>query len=306
MKRVLSLLLALIMVLGCAVSAFAADDEIEQQMSDNYYEETETGGRIEAKYTAMGKYKTSYKNVTIDDERIGSYEIFYPTKLKSSTKKWPVIIFVNGTGIKSETIRPLMKHMASWGFIVLGNQDEGSADGVSSNKTVNYILKKNKNKKSVFYGKVDTTKFGITGHSQGGTGTIKTVTEQPNGKIFKSMFTASATTPGLSKILEWEYDVSGIKIPWMMVGGTGAIDANIISTPSGMKENYDGVSGNGLTVMARRKDTEHGYMLYKPDGYMTAWFMYTLNGDKTAKKAFLGSKPELKNNDIWQDVAIKK
>ena len=38
----------------------------------------------------------------------------------------------------------------------------------------------------------------------------------------------------------------------------------------------------------RRIGAEHGQMLYIADGYVTAWFMWQLQGDEEASKAFIG------------------
>ena len=53
--------------------------------------------------------------------------------------------------------------------------------------------------------------------------------------------------------------------------------------------------------MMRRKECDHGQMLYFADGYVTAWFMWLLQNDKEAAKAFVGEKPELLTNPLYQD-----
>ena len=53
--------------------------------------------------------------------------------------------------------------------------------------------------------------------------------------------------------------------------------------------------------MARRKDIGHGEMLYYGDGYVTAWFMWLLQGDEEAKSAFAGEHPEFMANQMYQD-----
>ena len=57
-----------------------------------------------------------------------------------------------------------------------------------------------------------------------------------------------------------------------------------------------------MKVLARRTDTGHGDMLPYADGYMTAWFMYHLQGDETAGTVFLGDNAEILNNANWQDI----
>ena len=51
-------------------------------------------------------------------------------------------------------------------------------------------------------------------------------------------------------------------------------------------------------VMAVRKGAAHGDMLYSADGYVTAWFMWLLQGDSEAAKVFIGDSPELLSNTI--------
>lgn len=53
--------------------------------------------------------------------------------------------------------------------------------------------------------------------------------------------------------------------------------------------------------MARRKDADHGDMLYFADGYVTAWFMWQLQGDSEAAKAFVGDNAEILSNELYQD-----
>ena len=56
--------------------------------------------------------------------------------------------------------------------------------------------------------------------------------------------------------------------------------------------------------MARRTSVGHGQMLYTADGYVTAWFMWHLQGDENAARAFAGNEPELLANELYQDQEI--
>ena len=49
----------------------------------------------------------------------------------------------------------------------------------------------------------------------------------------------------------------------------------------------------------RRKDTAHGQVLYSPDGYVIAWFMWQLKGDTHAAAAFTGDHPEIETNTLY-------
>ena len=55
----------------------------------------------------------------------------------------------------------------------------------------------------------------------------------------------------------------------------------------------------------RRKDTPHNEVLYRPDGYVTAWFMWQLQEDEEAADAFTGDNPEIAENPMYQDQRIE-
>ena len=59
-----------------------------------------------------------------------------------------------------------------------------------------------------------------------------------------------------------------------------------------------------IKAMARRVGADHGKMLYSGNGYANAWFMWHLQGDTDAAKAFTGENPELLTNPLYQDQKI--
>ena len=234
-------------------------------------------------------------------------EIWYPSEMKDSNAKYPLVIMANRTGIKASAYTEVFRHLASWGFIIAGNEDENSRSGASSEATLEYVLQLNSESGSIFSGKIDTENIGIAGHSQGGVGAINAVAEQPSGYKYKAIWTASAPTYQISvDLLKASYDVSSIKIPYFMVAGTLQIDAGN-GTDSGiaplwsLQEKYNAITADIPKVLARRKDTDHGDMLPYADGYMTAWFMYWLKDDKQAD-FFSGDNAEILTNALWQDV----
>ena len=48
----------------------------------------------------------------------------------------------------------------------------------------------------------------------------------------------------------------------------------------------------------------HDDMMYSAGGYIMAWFMWQLQGDEYAAKAFIGDSPELMSNQLYQDQRI--
>ncbi len=66
-----------------------------------------------------------------------------------------------------------LKHLASWGFIVVGNTDKNTGLGYSAEWGLELMDKLAADRKSVFFQKIDEENLGIGGHSQGGVGAVK-------------------------------------------------------------------------------------------------------------------------------------
>lgn len=277
----------------------------------HYWRFASPAGKIETKYTALGPHAAELLELDAADDMCVKYTVYYPSD-GNHGETYPLIVMVNGTGIKASSYQEVLKHLASWGFIVFGNEDENSWSGASTAKTLDDALAQNENADSPLYKRIDTEHIGVGGHSQGGVGTINAVTAQDNGNLYKAMWTASTTFHDLSVLLQWPYDVSKVTIPYMMVAGTKASDAGDgkdnagIAPLSSLNENFDAISGEVPKVMAREKNMDHGDMLRYADGYMVAWFMYWLQNDEEAGTAFFGENAEILTNPNWQDVRVSQ
>ena len=271
-----------------------------QMAPDNYTTEVKTGGEIEAKYLASGSFEV--KSVEIeypDDADIKTISIFYPAELENKDAKYPVVLFVNGTGVGVSRYKPVFEHLASWGFIAIGNEDPSSWKGEKADATLAYLLKENENKDSMFFGKVDLENIGVIGHSQGGVGVYNTINATEHNDIYKCAVTLSPTEEETAAGIKIPYDPAKTTIPIFMLCGTN----NDVISPENMQKSYAKVTSS--KAMAVRKDVGHGEMLYSVDGYTTAWFMWYLKGDSEAAKAFTGENPELLFNKLYQNQQIE-
>ena len=266
---------------------------------NNYTETVETGGALEAKYLAMGPYEVKHVKAEAPEDW-KEFVAYYPAQLEDSGDQWPAVVFVNGTGVYASKYPALFRHLASWGFIVLGNEDPGTFSGDSTDATLAWLLEQNGDPDSVFYQKVDTAHMGLSGHSQGGVGVFNAISEQPNGGLYTCAVSLSPTQEDLAAALNIPYDPSKTVIPTLVLAGT----SNDVITPEGMEKLYGKLGGP--KAMALRTDTDHGSMLYSGDGYVTAWLMYWLRGDEEAGKAFWGEAPELAGNPNWRGVQISR
>lgn len=269
---------------------------------NNYTKEIETGGDIEAKYLAMGNYKV--KSIKKDGlELTKKYCIYYPDELKNSNKKYPVVIVLNGTGVLPKKYKALFKHLASWGFVVIGNDDGSTGFGKSADETIDLIISENSNSNSIFYGKLDLDNIGITGHSQGGAGVFTATSIMEHKDKYKTAVALSPTHEEMAHQFGWKYDLTKINIPILMIAGTnGDFETEAVIPIEKMIKMYNKIPSS--KVMLRRIGAEHGQMLYSADGYVTAWFMWQLQGDEEASRAFVGENPEILRNSLYKDVNI--
>lgn len=299
-KTVLKTILIAFAVLIISVIGLFVVNSLKPVVPKNYTETVKAGGDIEATYLKNGAYAVDYTEVNVF-ENYKKYEIYYPEELTSADKKYPVIVVNNGTGVKGSKYKAVFEHLASWGFIVIGNEEEYSWNGFSADMSLNYLLKCNADSSSIFYQKIDTDNIGSVGHSQGGVGAINAVTDTKHSEMYKTVVAESPTYTELAHNLEWDFDIAKVDIPILMLAGTGDADANTVIPIDRMNEMYDAVDDSVIKVMARRKDTDHGDMLYSADGYVTAWFMWQLQGNENAGKAFSNGSGELLTNEIYQD-----
>ena len=266
---------------------------------NNYTQTVETGGALEAKYLAMGPYKVEQAKAEAPEDW-KEFVAYYPAELEDSGEQWPAVVFVNGTGVYASKYPALFRHLASWGVIVLGNEDPGTFSGDSADATLAWLLEENEKPDSIFYQKVDTDHLGLSGHSQGGVGVFNAISEQPHGGLYACAVSLSPTQEDWAEALKIPYDPSKTAIPTLVLAGTN----NDVITPEGMEKLYGKLAGP--KAMALRTDTDHGQMLYTGDGYVTAWFLYWLQGDEEAGSAFWGGAPEMANNPNWQGVQLSR
>ena len=285
MKKALKMIVIVVLCIALLLFILLTYMSKRPFVDKNYYKKVETGGEIETKYMQNGIYHVSYYEETAMDS------------------KYPVVVFVNGSGAKVSKYSALLEHMASWGFIAIGTEEEYDWNGFAAEMCIRHLIKLNKaktvnEKNNIFYGKIDLDRVGITGHSQGGVGVFNAITVQEHKDIYKAAVALSPTNKELAKNLEWDYDETKISTPVMLISGAGGGDDWVV-TGEQLNNIYNSL--NTSKVMMRRKDTAHGAVLYSVDGYVTAWFMWLLQKDVEAAKAFIGNNPEIMENNLYQD-----
>ena len=282
---------------------------------DNYYMAFESDSALEKKYAGLGEYEVKELEFDSENKSIDKIRVWYPNEAED--RQYPVILVVNASNTAALNLKPVYARLASWGFVVVGNDDRQTGTGETASETLDYVLNLNKDENSELFGKMDEEHIGCVGYSQGGAGAINAVTRFENSDKFTALFTGSASYALLSKNMGWEYDVSKINIPYFMTAGTGNTDDNGgsvhddknlagIAPLASLVENYDGITADVFKLRARVTGAEHQDMLHLTDGYMTAWMLYHLQGDTEAASVFVGENADILTNNGWQDVEKNK
>ena len=207
------------------------------------------------------------------DDSLKRILVFYPSDLKESEHTYPVVVYSNGTGQKGSQYKNLYKHLASWGFIVLANDDPESWSGLPAELTLDWILEEDGNPNSIFYGRGDYDNIGTYGHSQGGAAVFNTINGHEHSDLYKTAVALSPTHEELADALGWHFDLSAVKIPVFLLAGTeGEFEIETVIPLEKYKLLYD-----HLTVpkaCARRTGAEHATTVFQGDGYVCDRLVY--------------------------------
>ena len=312
---VLLCIVALVVVLIVINTIKTAINNKRVWIPDDYYSAFESDSALEKKYAGLGEYEVKELEFDSENKAIDKIRVWYPNEAED--RQYPVIVIVNASNTAALNLKPAYARLASWGFVVVGNDDRQTGTGETASETLDYVLNLNKDENSELFGKMDEEHIGCVGYSQGGAGAINAVTKFENSDKFTALFTGSAAYSLLSENMGWGYDVSQINIPYFMTAGTGNTDDNGgsihddknlagIAPLASLVENYDGITADVFKIRARVTGAEHEQMLQKTDGYMTAWMLYHLQGDTEAASVFVGENADILTNNGWQDVEKNK
>lgn len=303
MKKVLKWIVAAFLTVLVGIAVFLIYIGKRPAAPADYQQRVETGGEIEKKYMANGNFAVSvYEEPVL--QVFKKYIIYYPSELETSDKQYPVLVICNGSGTPVSKYPAVPEHYASYGFIVIGTEEENAWNGFGAEMCVRHMQKLNDNaqiaegKENIFYQKADLSRVGIVGHSQGGVGVLNAAAAQAHKDIYKAAVSLSPTNKELAHNLEWDYDAALVEVPALLISGAGGGDDWVV-TGEQLKSIYDDIADN--KIMMRRKETPHNEVLYSANGYVTAWFMWHLQGDENAAKAFVGDDAEILTNPLYQE-----
>ena len=97
-----------------------------------------------------------------------TYIVYYMSELLTHNSKYPIVSWANGTGCPPSLYDGLLRELASAGFIVVASDETMAANGSAQIAAIDFLIEESNNSVSVLYKKVNTSRIGVIGHSQGG------------------------------------------------------------------------------------------------------------------------------------------
>jgi pimeloyl-ACP methyl ester carboxylesterase len=252
---------------------------------------------IESAYAARGTWAVTTGSVT--DASGNSFSLYYPTNLGANGVRHAVVSWGNGTNAVPSQYSGLLTQLASWGFVVVASNSTATGFGTEITAGANYMVGANANPSSAFYQRIDTAKIAAVGHSQGAGGSTRAVIANPG--LFSTLVTV-ALPAAVWVSAGQEYNTAQLTRPTLFLGGSTDWLIASPSTTTGYYNKVPGAAAVGVLKGAGHntiQGTGGGFV-----GYITAWLMYQLRGDATARNAFAGTR-ELVSNTNWQNQATK-
>jgi dienelactone hydrolase len=258
------------------------------------------GESVEDFYAETGPWPVTSVNVNISGP--GTVRLSYPSNLGADGFDHPILVWASGTLMTASRYADTLDHLASWGYAVaaMSSPGPGGDEQLADNMrvTADYLVARNGDSSSVFFGNLDTAKVGVFGHSQGAQISALTIGTSRNSDGLVTT-AVSFNLPSGTPI--WQIDE-----PILFLFGT----ADILTSDAGQTVFFDHVTGPA--AKAALVGGGHGGGLGSPavdepdnpyQGYLVAWFKYMLDGDQFARRAFAGSPPEISTNPAftyWQ------
>jgi hypothetical protein len=281
---------------------------------------------VELKYYAPGPWAVTVSTGgACCDSSNNKFDLYYPTTLGANGFMHPILTWGNGSFGSPLQYDYFLRHMASWGFVVIATQDQQTGTGQTILDGVNFMVHANSDPASTFFHKLNVNQIGAFGHSQGAggagnaliksAGLIKTVVpiELP-ARVWCTLgpncFEPANLTSGSVFFIDGSTDFP-ISPPTQtpQTSGEQSVQAFYDATPGSVRKLKGTLIGPNHNDVQGQPDCAHAMFpcvngVYGYLGYPTAWFMYQLQGDAVAHGAFVNGTGEMfSETKNWQLVA---
>jgi hypothetical protein len=211
----------------------------------------------------------------LKDSDLKLYTVYRPACMAEG-ETFPVITWGNGTCGQTESYGALLRYVASYGYIVFASNSRYTGNNGAMTKALDFAEAANKDAASVYFKRLDLTKVGAMGHSQGGGATV-----------------TAASDPRISSLIIWNASTSASK-PFLAVSG----DSDITNfTPASMASDIQASSQPSAWLYYHKVPqtgsvSGHLTLMIQPERVVEAaraWWDYQLKGDAKARDFFIGT-----------------
>jgi pimeloyl-ACP methyl ester carboxylesterase len=215
------------------------------------------------------------------DLDFGLFSVFYPGDMPEG-ETFPLLTWGNGTCAMPEGYGPLLRYIASFGYIVVAPNSVQVGSGTEQSAGIDFMLAANADPESKYFQKIDPEKVGAMGHSQGSGATAAAASADARIKaIILFNGGTSATKPYLA--ISGDRDLGGTP-----GGSNNSVQASqqpaawlwYHQIPAAVDGSTTGESAPGhLTLMMEPERLSE---------VSVAWWDMRLKGKEEAKAMFLG------------------
>jgi hypothetical protein len=223
---------------------------------------------------------TTMNGITVD---FSLYSVYRPAVWPSGPI--PVLTWGNGTCAQPEGYGALLRYIASYGYFVVAanerqvgtNNTTGTGSAQPMLRALDYAAAANMDSTSPYYQKLDMTRVGAMGHSQGGAATVTAASDSRVKDII--IFNAADTGPKPYLAISGDMDITGFSA----MGMSQAINAATVTVPAAYLY-YHNPSGTSADALKG-----HLVLMLTPErvtGPSVAWWDMMFNNSATAKAQF--------------------
>ncbi len=231
----------------------------------------------------------------LGDVDLTLYTVYGPA-IPAGGETYPIIIWGNGTCSQPESYGALLRYVASHGYIVFAANSRFVSSNDAMTNALDFAVAANSDPESPYYQKLDTTRVGAMGHSQGAGATVAVATDDRIDAVilFNGGTSSTSSTPKPLLAVSGETDIGAPTATQYAAAVNGA------AQPGAYLFYYDvpqtGNMSGHLTLMMEPE---------RVTGVTLAWWDYLLKGNETARDLFVGDTCGLcTGTDIGQGNAV--